>query len=287
MKTPIRLLVGLDLETIEEASLDFAKSLASRLDGEILLSHAVEHAPHDKGEEQDVRHNVDVHLAQRRDALRAEGLKAAALPAHVGRPHKVLREHAEDSDANAIVIGAGDCSMLERLFIGATAEKLVRTSQCPVFLRHPNDALDTDASILCALDCSNHSERVLANAVNLARLLNAELHILHVEQHLVLYPDIPDIPAYKVLPISHLEAAPMLDSFIARVDTSGVKVTPQIAIGPPASEIVATAKKLQPQLLVLGRHGHGGFIERLVGSVTMSILRTVPCSMLVIGDKDL
>ena len=49
-------------------------------------------------------------------------------------------------------------------------------------------------------------------------------------------------------------------NFIARVDTSGVKVTPQIAIGPPASEIIAAAKKLQPQLLVLGRHGHGGFI---------------------------
>jgi nucleotide-binding universal stress UspA family protein len=290
MKTPVKLLVGLHLEKESEASLDMASALAIRLDAEILLCHVLEHVPHEHGtdyvEKHDLIHFVDVHLARRCEALRAQGIAASPVPTRFGNPRKLLLKQAAEN-ATALVIGAGRKTMLQRV-IGASAEKLVRSARLPVFLRHPNDEDDGFHSLLCAVDFSPESERVLANAVSLARQLQAELHVLHVEQHLIIFPDIPDLPSYEVrMPSPDMVGEERLDAFIARVDTEGVSITPHLAMGTPAVEILRTVQDLKPGLLVVGKHGHGGFIDRLVGSVTTHILRSVPCSMLVVGEEDL
>jgi nucleotide-binding universal stress UspA family protein len=291
MSVPQRILVGLDFGQASEATLDTAVTLSKRLGCKLLLTHAVEYVPHcygtDFSEEKEVVAHVNEHLAACVGKAVGEGAQASALPAEVGRPQSLLLSSAESAGVDAIVIGVSNRSALERLLVGATAEKVVRTSHWPVFLRHPDDVTHNFESLLCAVDFSDHAERTLKNAVALARALGAVLHVLHVEQEPILYPGMPHIPLYEVsLPQVGIDAAQQLAEFVDRVDTSGVVLQQHIRTGVPASEIIAAAMELEPGLLVVGKHGHGGFIDRLLGGVATHILRNVPCSLLVIGERD-
>jgi nucleotide-binding universal stress UspA family protein len=291
MKTPVKLLVGLHLDATTEAGLDLATALAPRLDAEIMLGHVLQHVPYELGSDyipkRDLEHYVNLHLSKRCEALKKQGLNATPVPVCFGPPHKTLLEYAAADGATALVIGA-EKKTLRKHVLGATAERLVQRSPLPVFLRHPKDPEDALGSLLCAIDFSDHSRQVLANAVDLARCLKAQLHVLHVEQHLIVFEDLADLPSYQVhMSAPGTSAAAQLDAFIAGVNTAGVTVTLHIAFGSPEKEIVDTVKALKPGMLVIGRHGHGGFVEQLVGSVTTRILRSLPCSMLVIGDEDL
>jgi universal stress protein E len=291
MNAPVKLLVGLDFGPTIEATLETASLLATRLGGELVLSHAVEYVPHNYGtgfaEEREVLRHINEHLAQRCESLATDGLSVTAMPARVGSPHKVLLQDAEEAGATALVIGVTNRSAIKRFFLGSSAEKLVRSSPRPVFLRHPDDQEDDFRSVLCAVDFSEHAERTLANAANFARRSGAQLHVLHVEQPAVVYPGIPHIPVYSYPAPSLADHQAELDAFVARVNTSGLQVTTHLATGDPGAEIVSTAMELQPGLLVLGKHGHGGIVDRILGGVATHILRNVPCSSLVIGDRDL
>ena len=162
----------------------------------------------------------------------------------------------------------------------------MRVSRRPVFLRHPEDR-DDFSSILCAVDFSDHSEHTLANALVLARKLGSKLHVLHVEPQAILYPGL-NMPVYEAcLPPSLETVQEQFDRFLEDFDTSGVALEQHLATGTASSEILTKAMELKPGLLVLGKHGHGGFLDRLIGSVATQILRDLPCSLLVISDQDL
>jgi universal stress protein E len=292
MSNPQKILVGLDFGATSDATLETAVTLSRRMGCSLLLNHAVEYVPHCYGtefsKENEVLEHVNDHLLACSETARKRGAEATAMPATIGRPQKLLLEAAAEADVDAIIIGASNRSALERLLVGATAEKVVRSSQWPVILRHPDDFNNDFESLLVAVDFSDHAERTLANAVGLARALGAVLHVVHVEQEAIVYPGMPHIPVYEVyLPQIGIDAAEQLAQFVGRVDTTGVVVQQHLRTGTPAAEIVAAAMELEPGLLVVGKHGHGGFIDRLLGGVATHILRNVPCSLLVIGERDL
>ncbi|MFT5129625.1 MAG: nucleotide-binding universal stress UspA family protein [Rhodothermales bacterium] len=290
MHAPAKLLVGLDFGPTTEATLETASLLASRLDGELLLSHAIEYVPRSYGvdfaEEKEVLRHVNESLTQRCEALRSTGITAEAMPARFGSALTLLLEDMEDTGATALVLGVGEQGLIKRLFLGTNAEKLVRTSPWPVFLRHPADAEEDFRSLLCAVDFSDHAKRTLANAADFAREFGSELHVLHVEQPPVVYPG-TQVPLYVHPPPSTTDLQAQLDAFIAEVDTRGIPVTTHLTTGKPGEEIIRRVVELKPGLLVLGKHGQGGVIDRLIGGVATHILRNLPCSLLVIGERDL
>lgn len=287
------LLVGLDFKSTIDSTMDMAIALGRRLDCQILLCHAIEdYVPKgyetDLAEEGELLRHADIQLAQRLESLREAGVGGRVLDARIGPPHKVLLKQADEQDADAILIGVSERSSIERLFLGSSAEKIVRSSQRPVFLRHPHDPDLSFQSILCAVDYSDHAVHTLNNALALARGLDATLHVLHVQAAPV-YAAYADVPVL-VLPTSDAappEAEQALNQFIAKVDTTGVRIEPYVRAGPPCSEILAGTREMKAGLLVMGKHQHSRVMDFLLGSVATDILRDVPASMLVIGKRDL
>ena len=56
----------------------------------------------------------------------------------------------------------------------------------------------------------------------------------------------------------------------------------EFRIGPDAATILEFAKAAKADVIVLGRHGHGGVGKRLFGSVAEKIVRKAECPVLVV-----
>jgi nucleotide-binding universal stress UspA family protein len=64
-------------------------------------------------------------------------------------------------------------------------------------------------------------------------------------------------------------------------DEVAVHVETDLRQGIPAEAIPEIARKGRYELIVIGRKGRGGVRELLLGSVSKTVLRNAPCSILV------
>ena len=68
----------------------------------------------------------------------------------------------------------------------------------------------------------------------------------------------------------------------AALDQQGIAYERVLRLGEPAHEIVRFANEWGADLIALGRHGHGGVIAILLGSVAQKIIATSPVPVLLI-----
>jgi nucleotide-binding universal stress UspA family protein len=157
-------------------------------------------------------------------------------------------------------------------------------------------------SILVPIDFSNATPRVLDQAKQIAKALGAEVHLIHIKELLPAAPPatfgygvagtpelmpMPNIPVPTIAPVS----SPMnerqkskLAEWQKEMQQAGVKVVLHEPTGDVVEEIVREAGALKPELIVMGRHGHGAMYKLLVGSVTEGVLKRSGCPVLVVPD---
>ena len=74
---------------------------------------------------------------------------------------------------------------------------------------------------------------------------------------------------------------------MAREDIgNAAPVETHIRPGPPASEIVAMAKELNVDIIVIATHGRTGLKHVLLGSVAEHVIRRAPCPVLVVRERE-
>jgi len=136
----------------------------------------------------------------------------------------------------------------------------------------------TITHVLCPVDFSDFSRHALAQAAALARWYGAKLTALHV---FVNRPSM-DLPALVLEDTDR-------DRLLADVRTlaEAVHVPPPFVVRVEEAElvheaIVAEAKAIGADLLVLGSHGRSRFQQLFLGSVAENVLRRAPCSTLVV-----
>ena len=137
--------------------------------------------------------------------------------------------------------------------------------------------------LLLATDFSQYSERAAHRAVEISRQYGAQLEVLHVVEEMVFYrqwddPVIADIPLRDD---SLKEQAEDSMSVFAERTGLGKDVVLNVQWGHPKWSIVSWAREKEVDLIVVGSHGRHG-IERLLGSVSSSVLHQAPCDVLVV-----
>jgi len=137
-------------------------------------------------------------------------------------------------------------------------------------------------NILVPIDFSESSEKAAAAAAALSAKDGATVHLLHAYV-------IPVEPARLALAISQ----PYLDQFV-RESTEHLKALAErqcagavlgpllVESGDPREVILETARKLNADLIVMGTHGRRGLSRAVIGSVAENVVRTAPCSVLVV-----
>jgi nucleotide-binding universal stress UspA family protein len=147
-------------------------------------------------------------------------------------------------------------------------------------------------NILIAVDGSKHSERAVAEAVDLAKATGASLTALAA------FPDIAPwvyVGGYgSVLPPAGLddvhqqsrqEHERMLDELLGRL-AGDLDVEKIVVQGTAAAAILDHAKQGRHDLIVMGSRGRGELRSLLLGSVSHHVLQASPIPVLVVHAQD-
>lgn len=74
----------------------------------------------------------------------------------------------------------------------------------------------------------------------------------------------------------------ILEQEAEKLKKEGVTVDTIVRTGNPADEIVSLASSEKADLVVMTTHGRRGFMRFMLGSVAEKVVRTSPCSVLVV-----
>jgi nucleotide-binding universal stress UspA family protein len=141
--------------------------------------------------------------------------------------------------------------------------------------------------ILCPVDLSDESRHTVEHALVIARWYNARITALHVCNPLV----IPSTLAGRAPAVLTEEEIKDASDEVMACFASAAGWHPDVPLeilvdsGQPARQILARAKSLAPDLIVIGTHGHGGFEYLLLGSVTEKVLRQAACPVLTVPPR--
>jgi nucleotide-binding universal stress UspA family protein len=138
--------------------------------------------------------------------------------------------------------------------------------------------------IVVATDFSPSSEHALEQAIELARLQQARLTLLHVVKppaysvpRGVMIAPAPDLLADLIT-----AAEEQLELYQTRIALRGVAIDTACVVGEPSDIIVRYADEHRCDLIVTGSHGLRGFRRFFLGSVAEHVVRAASVPVLVV-----
>jgi nucleotide-binding universal stress UspA family protein len=147
---------------------------------------------------------------------------------------------------------------------------------------------------IAATDFSPLGDRAVLHALRLAsREGKAELHVIAVgtaEGDSIRLP----VSAGIEKPMSEAEAQEAMRGRIAdlvgpeasEVQETVERISVYLTTGAPAPRVVQLAESLDADLIVLGTHGRTGLKRMLLGSVAEEVLKSAPCTVVVLRPRD-
>ncbi len=142
--------------------------------------------------------------------------------------------------------------------------------------------------ILSPIDFSDFSFQAMRGAWELARDVDAELHLLHVViPHGIFIPLLLTRDVESAREMAR-EASMMQEAEeeLARIKRdqlgNSAKVVTRAVVGPPVVKIIDYAEEKAIDLILVATHGRTGMGRIIIGSVTEKLVRQAPCSVLVL-----
>jgi nucleotide-binding universal stress UspA family protein len=204
-----------------------------------------------------------------------------------GDPAATIVDTAFMEDVELIVMSTHGRSGLGRWMFGSTTEKVLRAAPCPVMVvREPQPV----RRVLITLDGSRLAERALEPGLAVARALDAEITLLHVEEHL------GDVDPYFVSELEQAEAGlgeqyrldyyyraqHYLDEVALCLQEPALDIRTRVADGPAAQSILAFIEQEAIDVCVMATHGRSGLRRWVYGSVTEKVLRATKSAMMIV-----
>ena len=131
---------------------------------------------------------------------------------------------------------------------------------------------------MVAADGSEHSNRALHEAINLAKMADGTITLIHV------YPNGSSVvmpskePFYNML---QNNGKAVLADGKKMVEAEGIFVETLLLEGDVVNQIVKTAKEGNFDLIVVGARGLSKLEELVLGSVSNGVVKTAPCPVIV------
>jgi nucleotide-binding universal stress UspA family protein len=226
---------------------------------------------------------------QLKEVARALG-RGTRMEVRVGRASTAIAQLASDCGADLIVVGAHGAGARESLWLGTTADTLVRSADVPVLVGARSSGAG-HTRVIASVDSTPMTTPVLDWAGHAMRTLGGRLTILHAIEPGA-YSHMASLAAAhahgdaeaerrEIEEARRQEAAFWLaESAKAPVDHERTDLV--IDVGPAAEAILRHAEAENAALIVVGRHvGITGFPSRL-GRTVRHVLHEARCSVLVV-----
>jgi len=139
-------------------------------------------------------------------------------------------------------------------------------------------------TILVPIDFSKVSRYVIAEAARVARLAKGRLVLLHAVAPPAVVTELAPLVGEALQMSAELEVIGR--RHLRRLQKSpklrGLKVDTICEQGFPVPQVLAHAKRLRADMIVLGSHGHGAVYNLVVGSTASGVLKHATCPVLVV-----
>ena len=281
------ILLATDFSSESQLALQYALSLAKRYGAKLFITHAV---PPDAGittaEMQLPVHDLMQSNAERDVALLEQTEELKSFPHEVivesGEAWEVLNRVACNKNVDLIVMGTHGRGGIDKLFLGSTAEKVIRHASCPVLTVGPQvkpTSLGRFGHILYATDFSDGSMRALTYALSLAEQDWAELTMLHVIES----NPISEFELFKW----KLDDRQQLNRLIPPDVDLACKPEIEVEVGVPAEQVVCFAGTRNAELIVMGARGGGSASTHLPWTTLHHVLQHAHCPVLTVRAEPL
>lgn len=139
-------------------------------------------------------------------------------------------------------------------------------------------------NILCAIDFSGSTLKVLREAEKYAKAFECKLWMVHVAA-----PD-PEFAGHKIGPQHERDWRAQtlrkehkyMELEASKLEKRGLNVTPLLIQGSTADTILHEIEKLNIDLVIVGSHGHGMLHALLTDSVSSEIIHKSKCPVLIV-----
>ena len=145
--------------------------------------------------------------------------------------------------------------------------------------------------ILAPIDFSEHSMEAMRGAMELAKDIGAEVHLMHViapHHHFIPLPLATNAEESREL-VREASMIEQAEEELARIKKDDFgnsnKVFTFAVVGHPIQKLVEYSKEQSIDLIVMATHGRGGAEHLLLGGTTEKIVRNAPCSVLVLRQR--
>ncbi|MGE5212624.1 MAG: universal stress protein [Nitrospirota bacterium] len=141
--------------------------------------------------------------------------------------------------------------------------------------------------ILVPTDFSDTSKKAVQYALRFAEQFGCEIALLYVVE-----PTTPTIGApLAVEPFTDKDELSMAEKDLAALavearSNGAHSVTSFVRIGHAPNEITKTANDFDVDLIIIATHGYTSWRHLCIGSTTERVVRTAPCPVLVVREKE-
>ncbi len=232
------------------------------------------------------RRSAERHM---RDAI-ASISPRAEFEIRFGKPHEQVVEAARARHADVILVGPHDDRHARSRWLGATAERIVRTSPIPVLVvvdppPHP------PRTLLLPVNESRLTGSIFAWASRFAESFDAEVKLLHVwSESLYAYVasmahagTSDDLAAQRVVEQEIRDATTHWLVDLTEAGFRGRRAAAIVRHGEVADVTLDVAAATHADLIVMGRSG-GLVAPSPFGSTLRTVLHRAPCSVFVVTE---
>lgn len=268
------LLVGTDFSTRSDRAIRRAVILARSLKANLTLLHAVDDDQPLWRVEAEAE-TADALLAKQVHGLREiDGLTCQPRVVR-GDPFAALIEAASALEVDAIIIGPHRRQILRDVFVGTTAERIIRNAPCPVIMANavPSPPF---RHVVVAMDLSDTAAAAVAALRSLHLDQDALVTFLHIidppETHLMTRASIPLAEIETHLKETSAKARTQMKVSVKRLGVTGAAFDVRMSGGSTAESIATEARNLHADLVVVATSGPSALARLMLGSVTASVL---------------
>jgi len=295
-----RIMVALDGSTLAEQTLPYASALARAFGAEVVLLRVVEtpsgaasRAALDSFDWRMERTEAVAYLEDIKALLKEEGLDVD-IDVTAGRACEEILEMARARDVDALVLASHGAGGLSEFRMASTAQKVVFAAERSVLIVPARASVMEGApfeSVLVPVDCTAHSDWVISQAAELARVQGVDLVILHVVQAPTLI-DPQGTPREReivdeLVAMNREAASRYVEVVKRRLQSANTTVRSFVEVAQEVAPVLERRANAEARpLMVLSTRGSSRFDKGPYGSLVAVMLASTGHPVLVLREPD-